>query len=279
MSTGLDIEIASLIHNSLQEDCVCSDYTTLACIDEGTHARAEIACKEPIVPAGLSFLSKIFSGCEVELMTKDGERSSAGDVLAIISGPAREILSRERTALNLLQHLSGIATLVSSFVKEARGFPCEILDTRKTIPGLRLLQKYAVVVGGGVNHRLDLSKLVVIKDNHLNFLKAKGASPIKSAIEKVRTLYPHLKIEVEVENLPDLEEAISCGADRVLLDNMSSALVREAVEAARGRVYLEASGGINLANVRQYAETLVNGISIGALTHSARAVDVHLTLI
>jgi nicotinate-nucleotide pyrophosphorylase (carboxylating) len=197
---------------------------------------------------------------------------AAGDVLVVLEGPLRSILTGERTALNLLGHLSGIATRTSELVARVEGTKARIVDTRKTIPGLRLLEKYAVRTGGGANHRFGLDDAVLIKDNHIA-----AAGGVGAAVRRAKAAVAHtVKVECEVEDLAGLDEAIEAGADSVLLDNMSVDEVRAAVERARGRVLLEVSGGIDVDNVKSYAETGVDVISVGAITHSARTIDVAL---
>jgi nicotinate-nucleotide pyrophosphorylase (carboxylating) len=206
----------------------------------------------------------------------DGEELKCGTVLARLEGSAHALLSLERTALNLLQHASGIADLTARFVKAVAGYPCDILDTRKTLPNLRALQKYAVTVGGGKNHRFDLHEQFLIKNNHLKLLSATTPHPVREAVRRAKMAHPEHEVEIEVETLEMLESALEAGAERILLDNMPPPLVADAVKITAGRVYLEASGGIALANAASYAATGVNGISIGALTHSAQAVDISL---
>jgi nicotinate-nucleotide pyrophosphorylase (carboxylating) len=199
-------------------------------------------------------------------------------VIASMKGKAHSILAGERTLLNLLQHASGIAHLTAQCVSAVKGFQCDILDTRKTLPGLRAFQKYAVTVGGGKNHRFHLQEHFLIKNNHLKILKETASRPVYEAIRRARALHPEAKIEIEVENLAMLEEALEEKADLIMLDNMNPSLVAEAVRIARAQAYLEASGGITLDNVRKYAAAGVDGISIGALTHSAKAVDISLRM-
>jgi nicotinate-nucleotide pyrophosphorylase (carboxylating) len=193
-----------------------------------------------------------------------------------LTGPARALLSAERVALNFLQRLSGIATLTAQFVEAIKGTHARILDTRKTTPGWRRLEKYAVACGGGTNHRMGLFDMVLIKDNHLAALKGESPNPIAAAVQRARTRSPKLKVEVEADTLEQVEQALDAGADFVLLDNMNLVQMREAVQRASGRAQTEASGGVNLASVRAIAETGVNFISVGALTHSAPAVDIGL---
>jgi nicotinate-nucleotide pyrophosphorylase (carboxylating) len=196
-----------------------------------------------------------------------------------IAGPARALLTAERVALNFVQRLSGIATLTAAFVKAVRGTGAQILDTRKTTPGLRLLEKYAVACGGGSNHRLGLHDMVLIKDNHLVALAQEGPRPIVRAVQRARARYPHLKVEVEADTLAQVEEAVEAGADFILLDNMTPRQLRAAVRRVAGRARTEASGGVTLATVRAIARTGVDFISVGALTHSAPAVDVALDFV
>jgi len=217
------------------------------------------------------------SSVEIEAFVTDGDRVRAGEVFARVDGPAEVLLMAERTALNLLQHLSGIATLTRAFVEAIAGTRAQIVDTRKTLPGLRMLQKYAVLVGGGRNHRFGLDDGILIKDNHIAL-----AGSVRTAIERARKHAGHMhKIEVEVSTMDDLREALEARADIILLDNMSPEMVREAVRLIREQapdVLVEASGGITLENVRAYAEAGVDFISIGALTHSAPAADISLKL-
>jgi nicotinate-nucleotide pyrophosphorylase (carboxylating) len=193
-----------------------------------------------------------------------------------IEGPARAILSAERVALNFAQRLSGVATLTAQFVEAIKGTKAKILDTRKTTPGLRRLEKYAVVCGGGHNHRIGLYDMVLIKDNHLAALREESPNAIAVAVQRARKQYPQLQVEVEADTLEQVEQALAARADVVLLDNMTLIQLRLAVQNAKGRAQTEASGGVNLASVRAVAETGVDFISVGALTHSARAMDIGL---
>ena len=210
---------------------------------------------------------------------QDGATLEAGQTFATLQGPAYSILGGERVALNFLQHLSGIATLTSRFRAEVRHYPTMLVDTRKTIPGLRRLEKWAVALGGGTNHRMSLSDGVLIKDNHLVLLEAHGTT-LREACRKARErLSCHFRICVEVESLEHVTQALDGGADVLLLDNMSPSLVKEAVDLVKGRAHTEVSGGITIENVREYAATGVDSISIGALTHSAPAVDISLDVV
>jgi nicotinate-nucleotide pyrophosphorylase (carboxylating) len=209
-------------------------------------------------------------------MANDGDLATAGQSLLRISGPARAILTSERVALNFVQRLCGIATLTRQYVDAVKGTRAKILDTRKTTPGLRRLEKYAVRCGGGENHRAGLFDRVLIKDNHLASLRDAPPNPIAAAVRRAREQYPEHPIEVEADTLEQVEQALTAGADIILLDNMNLVQLRVAVQQARGRAKTEASGGVNLASVRQIAETGVDCISVGALTHSARASDIAL---
>ncbi len=278
----LEQEVRRTIILALTEDRTAKDITSQACVPKDQWIRADFVLKQNSRVAGLRFLpwicETIDSSLKWQVHAFEGGDYGEGMVLASIEGAARSILAGERTALNLLQHASGVAHLTSRYVDAVKEFPCEILDTRKTLPGLRAIQKYAVKMGGGKNHRFHLEERFLIKNNHLALLKETCARPVLEAIHRARILQPQVKIEVEVESLAALEEALQGKADVILLDNMFPSAVAEAVKIAGGRVYLEASGGITLENVRDYAETGVNGISIGALTHSVAAVDISLRI-
>jgi nicotinate-nucleotide pyrophosphorylase (carboxylating) len=201
---------------------------------------------------------------------------TAGQTLLEVAGPARALLGAERVALNFVQRLSGVATLTARFVKAVQGTGAQILDTRKTTPGWRRLEKYAVTCGGGRNHRLGLFDSILIKDNHLAALRHEAPNAIAAAVQRARAAYPRLKVEVEADTLEQVDQALAAGADSILLDNMDLGQLRQAVQKCAGRVPTEASGGINLDTVGPIAQTGVNFISVGALTHSARAVDIGL---
>ncbi len=272
-------DLFRLAEDFLAEDLGRGDVTTEAVVLPGVRARGRFLAKQDLVVAGLEIADAVFavldSSVEIEAFVTDGDRVRAGEVFARVEGPADVLLAAERTALNLLQHLSGIATLTRAFVEAVAGTRAQIVDTRKTLPGLRMLQKYAVAVGGGRNHRFGLDDGVLIKDNHIAL-----AGGVRTAVERARRQLGHkYKIEVEVSTLEDLQEALQAHADVILLDNMPPEMVREAVRRAREYapdVLLEASGGITLENVRAYAEAGVDLISIGALTHSAPAADISL---
>ena len=278
----LEQEVRRTIILALNEDRTAKDITSQACVPEDRWIRADFVLKQNSRVAGLRFLpwicETIDSSLKWQVHAFEGGDYGEGMILASIEGAARSILAGERTALNLLQHASGVAHLTSRYVDAVKEFPCDILDTRKTLPGLRAIQKYAVKMGGGTNHRFHLEERFLIKNNHLALLKETTARPVLEAIHRARILQPQAKIEVEVESLAALEEALQGKADVILLDNMFPTAVAEAVKIAGGRTYLEASGGITLENVRDYAAAGVNGISIGALTHSVAAVDISLRI-
>jgi nicotinate-nucleotide pyrophosphorylase (carboxylating) len=261
----------------LSEDLGRGDITTQSTITRNAHARGRFLAKEPLVIAGLEAAEAVFSTLDsqqqLEAFFSDGDEVEAGKVIARTNGFADVLLAGERVALNLLQRLSGIATTTRAFVRAVEGTNAQIVDTRKTTPGLRMLEKYAVESGGGRNHRFGLDDGVLIKDNHIALAGGVGA-----AVERARASVGHLhKIEVEVSSERDLREAITSGADILLLDNLTPEATRPLVELARElsrSVLLEASGGIRLENVRAYAEAGVDLISVGALTHSARAMDI-----
>jgi len=275
----LDINQAiRIVRLALDEDIGSGDVTTDAVIPSDARLRVVIRARTPAVVAGLPVVRLVYrelsTSVDIQFYAQDGDFVGAGAILARIEGPARPILTGERVALNFIQRLSGIATLTAKFVEAVRGTKATIVDTRKTTPGLRLLEKYAVRCGGGKNHRFGLFDAVLIKDNHLGVLGRISSNPVAYAVKLAKQKYPELKVEVEVEDLQQLDWAIEAGADVVLLDNMSIDMIRDAVKQAAGRVQLEASGGITLANVREVAETGVDYISVGALTHSAPAVDI-----
>ncbi|MGH9941538.1 MAG: carboxylating nicotinate-nucleotide diphosphorylase [Pyrinomonadaceae bacterium] len=261
----------------LSEDLGRGDITTQSTVTRNSRAKGRFIAKEPMVVAGLEVAEAVFSTLDsqqqLEAFVSDGDEADAGKVIARTSGFADVMLAGERVALNLLQRLSGIATLTKQFVRAVEGTSAQIVDTRKTTPGLRMLEKYAVQIGGGRNHRFGLDDGVLIKDNHIAIAGGVGA-----AVEKARREVGHLhKVEVEVSNERDLRQAVESGADILLLDNLTPEETARVVELARTlsqTILLEASGGIRLENVRAYAEAGVDLISVGALTHSARAMDI-----
>ena len=265
-----------IILNALQEDMGPGDITAQLLIPEGKKGKGVIMAKEPGVIAGLPVAARVFSLLDPEVcfspLCQEGQEVGAGAVLAQVGGPLRAILAGERVALNFLQHLSGIATRTSRVVQLIKGYPVRLLDTRKTTPGLRCLEKYAVRVGGGANHRLGLFDGILIKDNHIA-----AVGSVAEAVRRARAgAPPLLKIEVEVKNLEELEEALEAGADIIMLDNMSLEQMACAVQMARGKALLEASGGITEENIEKVAAIGVDFISLGALTHSVKALDIAL---
>lgn len=271
---GLD----ELITRALAEDIGTGDITTLSCVPEDAVSKGKIIAKASGVVCGAGVLTRLYqildSRVRVNVLLGDGTSVKRGGVIAEIEGPSRSILTGERTALNFLQHLSGIATKTDEFVRSIGGYHTQIVDTRKTLPGLRVLEKHAVRCGGGKNHRFGLSDGILIKDNHIA-----AAGGIKQAVESVRKNAPHtLKIEVETENLRQIDEALEAGADIIMLDNMTVPEMAMAVRHIAGRAITEASGNMGDRNLREVAATGVDFISIGALTNSVKALDISLKL-
>jgi len=278
-------EATELLRRELASDIGSGDVTSEIVVPEGSQLTARLIAREEAVLCGVELFALAFrlvsEAVECRLEAADGARMAPGDVAAEVAGPARAVLSAERTALNVVCHLSGIATLSSRFVEAVRGTGAAILDTRKTLPGLRGLQKYAVAVGGGVNHRMGLHEMVLIKDNHVAVAARPPADLARTAASE-----SHVPVEVEIDSVDDLPEALSSGADYILLDNFSTADLERSVEIARrfatehgSRPELEASGGVELDTVRAVAATGVDRISVGALTHSARAADFGLDFV
>jgi nicotinate-nucleotide pyrophosphorylase (carboxylating) len=270
--------VRAAISAFLAEDLGAGDLTSAAIFSETQVARAEFVAQVQMITAGMmTVAAQVFLVINPALRitaVEDGLAMSPGQTALTVEGPILDLLKAERVALNLSQRLCGIATLTAKFVEQVRPLPVKIVDTRKTTPGLRIFEKYAVRVGGGHNHRFTLSDGVMIKDNHL---EASGS--ISNAVALVRAAAPHtIKIEVEAETLEQVKECLDCGVDIILLDNMDCETMHQSVLMANGRAILEASGGINLANVRQVAETGVDIISIGALTHSAPASDISMRI-
>jgi len=273
-------EVRRLIENALEEDGVQGDITTDALVFDGEWGRAEAVVRAEGVLAGAWVFAAVFTAVDprlrVEVLRPEGHRVAPGERVAAVSGPMAGILKAERVALNFLQRLSGIATETARYVAAVAGLPVRIVDTRKTGPGMRWLDKYAVRVGGGFNHRMSLSDGILVKDNHLAAIRARGES-IKTAVARLRQRASHLvKIQMEVETPEEATEAVEAGVDALLLDGMSLAQMEGVVRRYTGRVLIEASGGITLETVRRVAETGVDLISVGALTHSPRALDISL---
>jgi len=272
----IDEQIKAIVQRALAEDVGPGDVTSQWILSPEMRVRGCFLAKAQGVLAGLEVVRQVFRQVDERITfqshKKDGDIISKGDIVAAVKGPAASILTAERTALNFLQRMSGIATLTRHYVEAAAGTKAVILDTRKTAPGLRLLDKWAVRLGGGQNHRLGLYDMVLIKDNHIA-----AAGSITQAVERVRRRnQPGLAVEVEVKSLAELEEALALDVDRIMLDNMGLDEMRRAVEITAGRVPLEASGNVTLENVAAIAATGVDYISVGALTHSVKALDISL---
>jgi nicotinate-nucleotide pyrophosphorylase (carboxylating) len=269
-------DLGEFVRRVLAEDMGSGgDVTSRATIDADARFTASMNCREPIVVAGLDIAIAFFRSLDREVRidkrVSDGDRADAGTVLMTLTGNARAMLAAERSALNTLQHLSGIATLTRAYVDAIEGTGAVLLDTRKTVPGLRLLGKYAARMGGAENHRLRLDDGVLIKDNHVGV-----AGSVEAAVRAAVAADTGLQIQVEVDRIEQIEPALGAGADRLLLDNMDNATLREAVKLVAGRVPLEASGGVRLETIRGIAETGVDYISVGRITQSAPAVDIGL---
>lgn len=273
-------EVRGLIARALAEDIGPGDATTLALVGEKSLASARIVARHELVLAGTGIAREVFRtadpALQVECLAADGDSVGAGTPVLRVAGPARALLAAERTALNLLQRMTGIATATECLVRIVSDYGTQILDTRKTVPGLRRLDKYAVKCGGGTNHRLGLHDAILIKDNHLAFWRREHKGTLADAVRCARQAYPELKIEIEVDNLAQLQEALPGQPDWVLLDNMPPETVAAAVALCGGLCRTEASGGITKDNVREYARAGVTAISIGALTHSSSAADLGL---
>ncbi|MCL0104102.1 carboxylating nicotinate-nucleotide diphosphorylase [Dehalococcoidia bacterium] len=276
----MESQIRAIVDHAIKEDLGQGDVTTDALIPPALEVRASILVKASGVLAGIEVAEIVFQQVDPSLIfervVQDGTGMQAGSIVGVVTGKAAGILKAERVALNFLQHLSGIATETAKYVAAVAGTRARILDTRKTTPGLRLLEKYAVRTGGGQNHRQNLGDGVLIKDNHLAALRAGGVG-LGEGVKRARAnVPPHLKIEVEVDTVEQAQIALDAGADILLLDNMRTTDMRRVVELVDGRALIEASGGITLDNVRAVAETGVDFISIGALTHSVKALDISL---
>jgi len=274
-----EISLDDAIRKALEEDLGPGDLTTEAIIAPESRGKASLLAREALVLAGIQVFSRVFkllsAETAFEYFYSDGQSVPAGETICIISGPTGAILKAERTALNFLQRMSGIATLTKIYVDKVGSKKVRVVDTRKTAPGLRVLDKYAVRMGGGFNHRMGLFDGILIKDNHIM-----AAGSVAKAVSLARGGAPHtIKVEVEVEDLDGVEEALRSGADVILLDNMTPEMMQKAVDLVGGRATTEASGGINLGNIEEIAKTGVDIISVGALTHSLRAVDLSLEIV
>lgn len=278
MSEELMQNIAPLIKQALKEDIGSGDITTNSLIPDEMFSTATMTAKADGIIAGMEVAEAVFRLLSPQItwkpMVRDGDRIAKGDLLVEMSGPFRTLLTGERLALNFLQRMSGIATMTGLFVEQVAGFGTKILDTRKTVPGLRLLDKYAVKTGGGENHRIGLYDMVLIKDNHI-----KVAGGIKKAVEQIRLSVPAgMKIEVETTSIAEVKEALEMKADIIMLDNMSNETMKTCVGIINHRAKVEASGNMNLERVREVAATGVDYISIGALTHSVTALDISMNI-
>lgn len=278
MDVVIGPQIEKLISKALEEDIGPGDLTTLSTVAADAWGTGLFRAKRECVVAGLFLLERIFSlldgAVKVHSLCRDGERAERGTVVAEAEGPVRALLMGERTALNFLQRLSGTATLTRQYVEAVKGFPCKVIDTRKTTPGLRTLEKYAVRMGGGTNHRLGLYDAALIKDNHIA-----AAGSIRLAVETVRRHAPFMaRVEVECSDLEQVREAIEARAEVIMLDNMGTKEMAEAVKVINKRAWVEASGGITMERLREVAEAGVDFISVGALTHSAPAVDFNMKI-
>ena len=272
-------QVDGLIRAALEEDLGRGDVTTRLTVPVGLQATATVLAKQDGVLAGLPLIARVFAvmgarEVRVDERARDGDAFTTGTVLATVEGPAEDLLVGERLSLNLLQQLSGVATMTRRFVDAVAGTKARVIDTRKTTPGLRALEKYAVRMGGGLNHRAGLDDGILIKDNHIT-----AAGGVAAALAAARAGAPHgLRIEIECATIAQVDEALANGADALLLDNMTTAQLTEAVHRVAGRALTEASGGVTLATVRAVAETGVDFISVGALTHSAPAVDISMKI-
>jgi nicotinate-nucleotide pyrophosphorylase (carboxylating) len=278
-STKENILIEKIVEQALLEDIGTGDITTESVVHANLKAKGIIKTSEDGIVAGLNIVNLVFKKLDSEIIfqekIKDGMKVTRGKVLAEISGSSRTILMGERVALNFLQRMSGIATITFKFCQEVKDFPVRIVDTRKTTPGLRILEKYAIRMGGGYNHRFGLYDAVLIKDNHIAV-----SGGIKSAVNSVRKQVSHtVKIEVEVENLSQLQDALEMKVDIIMLDNMDLDTMEEAVKITKGKALIEASGGITLEKVRKIAQTGVDLISIGSLTHSVKSLDISMEIV
>jgi len=276
MALPEDFDLEAFLRGTLAEDLgTGGDVTSRATIAEGTRLTASMSCREPIVVAGLAIAHAFFAGLDrgvaIDCRAADGDAVAAGAVLMTIDGDARAMLTAERSALNTFQHLSGIATLTRRYVEAIDGTGAILLDTRKTIPGLRVLEKYAARMGGAQNHRMRLDDGLLIKDNHVAV-----CGGVAEAVRRAKAADTGLPVQVEVDSIGQIEPALAAGADRLLLDNMAPAMLREAVAVVGKRVPLEASGGVNLQTIREIAQTGVDFISVGRITQSAPAVDIGL---
>ena len=267
----MDPDIQDAVRRALAEDIGSGDITTNLCVPEQATATGRMIAREALTLAGVELLPLIFENCSVDLSRHSGDRLESGGEIAVVRGPARVLLTGERTALNFIQRLSGIATLAAAYVRAVDGTRCRMLDTRKTTPGLRRLEKMAAASGGVVNHRLGLFDAVLIKNNHIT-----AAGGVRAALERTRNA--GVPVEIEVRTRAELDQALACGATHLLLDNLSPAEAKDWILHINRRATVELSGGITLENARTYAESGADFLSSGAITHSARAVDINFRL-
>ena len=280
VSKPTENEMRAAVKTALDEDVGAGDATSQATVPTDVMARARMNTREKLSVAGLELAEVAFKEVDaavaIERLANDGDRLDPESCILVLNGPARSLLTAERVALNFVQRLSGVATATFHSVEAVKGTTAVILDTRKTTPGWRRLEKYAVTCGGGTNHRIGLFDMVMIKDNHLVALREAKPNAISAAVQRSRVKYPRLRVEVEADNLEQVQQAVDAGADVILLDNMSCDELRSAVGIVDGRCKTEASGGVTLETVRAIAETGVDFISVGAITHSVRSVDIGL---
>ncbi|MDP1835845.1 MAG: carboxylating nicotinate-nucleotide diphosphorylase [Chlamydiales bacterium] len=281
----IDQEIDRLIDIALREDIATGDITSDACIPDDAWTHGALITKQSGTLAGLPYLGQIFHKVDpridVELLVEEGSTHKAGAAIAMVEGPARAILSAERTVLNFLQHACGVATMTAAYVRKLAGYECEVMDTRATLPGLRALEKYAVKVAGGTIHRYGLDDRFIIKKNHLALIEDKHPRPIIEAVRCAKAFRPDVQIEVEVNRLEQLDEALQTEVFAIMLDNVSPAQAKRFVKkihAAKKKAYLQGSAGIGLDTIREYAETGVDGISIGAITQAADNLHISMRL-
>ncbi len=272
--------ILHVVDVALKEDIRSGDITSQACLDQKDQISGRLLLKQGGRLAGLAFLKPLFQkvdpNVEVKLFVEEGGEHRAGTILGTVAGPAWAVFAAERVALNLLQHASGVATLTSLYVERTEGYDCDILDTRRTLPGLRCLERYAVRLGGGKNHRMGLDDRFIIKHNHLSFISRDTKHPIVEAVRRARAHRPNVPIEVEVANPKQIGEAVESGADIILLDHMPLPQVRKAVAKIKGRAYVEGVGGVTLETVDAFAEAGLDGISVPALTFQAQPLEISL---
>jgi nicotinate-nucleotide pyrophosphorylase (carboxylating) len=264
-------EIQDIVRKALAEDIGTGDITTNLCVPADATGTGRMVARESLIVAGVELLPLMFPDCIVAITRRSGERLNDGDEIAVVQGPARALLTGERTALNFVQRLSGIATLAAAYVRAVEGTRCKILDTRKTTPGMRRLEKMAAAAGGATNHRVGLFDAVLIKNNHIT-----AAGGVRAALE--RTQNAGVPVEIEVRTREEMDEALACGATHLLLDNLMPAEAKEWIAHIHGRATVELSGGITPETARAYAESGADFLSSGAITHSARAVDINFRI-